>query len=270
MAARKTAPRYTLTQYPHELTGTKNGADVWGPDYGTWVVRGIDPSADKYTAEIVGCRCDRAKCKGWHAVKIRKLAATAVRTVTETRGPVTPWGGHLLPHVAQWTPAGPAWAHDATLPLPDPARVLGTTIDARVEIALWLADPDTDPAQRDAMADVWNIDDLHAMLARAAADLAHCYNEAVTSADLARERRGNAWQTWREAYNAYQAVGGERSSGARAAKLHSALADAKFHRNEADRVLEERKAAIVETRERLARFTRRRREHAAHALATAA
>jgi hypothetical protein len=43
-----------------------------------------------------------------------------------------------------------------------------------------------------------------------------------------------------------------------------------FHRNEAERILTERKAAIAETRERLGALTRRRREHAARALATAA
>lgn len=263
MTRRKTASRYTLTHYPHPLTGTRDGADVWGPDYGTWVVQGIDAAADRYTAEIVACRCATPKCRGWHAARIRKLATAAVRAVTETRGPLTPWAGHLLPHIAQWTPTGPAWAHDATLPLPDPARVLGATIDAAAELALWLADPGTDPAQRDALMRVRHIDDLHEKIANAAAGLAHRYNQAVAAQADARAIRDRTFHLWRSTSSVWGS-GGKRKANA------YMLQKAETERDTAEKIFTDRTAELIEARGQLVDFAARRREHAARAFAIAA
>ncbi|WP_205326911.1 hypothetical protein [Glycomyces sp. YM15] len=282
MARTPAAPRYTLTHYPHPLTGTKNGADIWGPDAGTWTITGIDPTTARYTAEFAACRCDGAKCRGWHAARIRKVAAKVDRRYTEARGPATVWAGQILPAVAKWTPAGPVWAHDAALPLPHPDRLNDTSIDGRIETVLWLTDPGTDPAQRDAVANVWRIDDVHAALDRAAADLLERKRKAAEALRYARTQVDPSAAEATAAENDLDSLRAELDrkypQGTRPSKVDSDRRKAAARRFDVAtsnasyciRSVASRETELAEARERLAAFTVRRRENAARVLATAA
>ncbi|MCD0446402.1 hypothetical protein LO763_22560 [Glycomyces sp. A-F 0318] len=270
MARTPAAPRYTLTHYPHPLTGTANGADTWGPDSGTWTVTGIDPAADRYRAEIVACRCDRPKCKGWHAANIRKVAATVDPRHRETRGPATPWGGLLLPAAGQWTPTGPAWAHDPNLPLPGPDKFHAATIEARADTALWLADPDIDPAQRAALATIWHVDDLDAILDKAAAALAARETDAIDGLRHARQQVRNAKASiTKAARDLWDAEHGTTAPNT-ITRLVTAKANAEADVARWEHLANGREATLTAAREVHRSFIERRRRHAARTLATAA
>lgn len=282
MARKPAAPRYTLTHYPHPLTGTANGADIWGHDYGTWTITGIDPTTARYTAEFAACRCDRPKCRGWHAARIRRVAAKVDRRYTETRGPVTVWAGQILPDVARWTPSGPVWAHDATLPLPHPARIQDTSIDGRIETVLWLTNPDTDPAQRDAVASVWRIDDVHAALDRAAADLLARQTQAVEALRYARTQVEPSAAEATAAESDLDSLRAELDRkyprGTYPSKVDSDRRKAAARRHEiavanasySIRSVAKRETELAEASERLAAFTARCSTREARTLATAA